>query len=114
MGTVIDLAAVRAARQAAQAAPAMPPAAPAAAPLAPLHWQQSQRGNWWTRDDAHGGIHFVIFENRRGWSGRVTMPSGQAWFENMPSVSSAEEARDWAEAWLGTHCVPNAAERARP
>jgi hypothetical protein len=113
MGTVIDLAAVRATRQAAQAAQAMPPAAPASAPAAPLHWQQSQRGNWWTRD-ARNGIHFVIFENQRGWAGRVTMPWGQAWFENMPSVSSAEEARDWAEEWLGTHGVPNAAGRTRP
>jgi hypothetical protein len=112
MGTVIDLAAVRAARQAAQATPTTPPATPGVAPAPPLRWQQSQRGNWWTRAD--GGIHFVIFENRRGWSGRVTMPGGQAWFENMPSVSSAEEARDWAEEWLGTHCVPNAVERTGP
>ena len=94
------------------APPPPPPAQPVTKPPRPLHWRESQAGNLWTRE-ARSGIHFVIFENRRGWSGRVTMPSGEAWFKNMPTVSSAEEARDWAEAWLGTHCVPNVAGRSR-
>jgi hypothetical protein len=112
MGTVINLAAVRAARQAPKPAPPAPCSTlPVALP--PLYWRESQRGNPWTKD-ARSGIHFVIFENRRGWTGRVSMPDGQAWFENMPGVSSAEEARDWAEAWLGTHCVLNVAERTGP
>jgi hypothetical protein len=44
------------------------------------------------------------------------LPSGEAWFENMTGVVSVEEARDWAEAWLGTHCTtqPNMAERTTP
>jgi hypothetical protein len=73
----------------------------------PLHWRESQAGNLWTKDPE--GRHFVIFQNRHVWGGRVTLPSGEAWFENMPSVSSAEEARDWAEESLRSHCVPNAA-----
>jgi hypothetical protein len=62
MGTVIDLATVRAARQGSRPADP-PPTAPA-----PLHWRQSQRGNWWTRD-ARSGLDLVLYETRRGWSG---------------------------------------------
>jgi hypothetical protein len=52
--------------------------APVAEPAAPpLRWRQSARGNWWTRDDARGGLHLVLYETRRGWAGRASTPSGQ-------------------------------------
>jgi hypothetical protein len=140
MGTVINLAAVRAARQAADdptcddladlaphqltahmrghARRAPPPASPltaapkparASASPPPLHWQESQRGNLWTLDARSGSVIVwsgppspwvgsycdgsqVIFENRRGWAGRVTLPWGKAWFEDMPGVPSAAAA----------------------
>ena len=106
--SIISLAVVRATRQAQQAAQATPPAGPEPPPT-PLHWRESQRGNWWTLD-ARSGIHFVIFENRRGWAGRVTMPSGEAWFENMPGMGTLAEAQTWAEGWLGMQCIVGAAE----
>jgi hypothetical protein len=64
MNNVISLAAVRAARQQL----ARPTAEPAPQ-VAPLTWRQSARGNWWTRDSARSGLHLVIYETRRGWSG---------------------------------------------
>jgi len=139
MGTVINLAAVRAARQAADdptcddladlaphqltahmrghARRAPPPASPltaapkparASASPPPLHWQESQRGNWWTQDTR--GLHLVLYETRRGWSARATL-NDQSWYVNdVPAdVDSAEEARAWAEEWLGMRCVPSAA-----
>jgi hypothetical protein len=75
MSNVISLAAVCAARQAQQAAHATPPEAPEPPPP-PLRWQQSARGNWWTRDDARGGLHLVIYETTQGWRGRATTPGG--------------------------------------
>jgi hypothetical protein len=130
MSNVISLAEVRAARQQADAQtraapspagsrPARPQARPLTAapkparapvPPPPLHWRESQAGNLWTKDAA--GVHFVIFQNRRGWGGRATLPSGEAWFENMPSVSSAEEARAWAEEWLASKSTGSAAQLA--
>jgi hypothetical protein len=125
MSNVISLAAVRQARQAGAPKPtpspppvatAPPPARPAAAPKpeppkpaapAQLRWRQSQRGNPWTKDPGTG-LHLVLYETRRGWRGRVTQ-GGSAWFEDMPGVCSVEEARAWAEHWLGMHCVPSAA-----
>jgi hypothetical protein len=122
MSNVISLAEVRAARQAgapkptpspppvatAPPPPARKPAPPKSVAPAQLRWRQSARGNWWTEDPR--GIHFVIFENRRGWGGRVTLPGpgGKFWFENMQGVGCVEEARAWAERWLGMHCVPSA------
>jgi hypothetical protein len=120
MSNVISLAEVRAARQAgapkptpspppvaAAPPPARKPAPPKSVAPAQLRWRQSARGNWWTEDPR--GIHLVIFENRQGWAGRVTLPWGKAWFEDMPGVCSAAEARAWAEEWLEMHCVPSAA-----
>jgi hypothetical protein len=105
MSNVISLAEVRAARQAgapkptpspppvatAPPPPARKPAPPKSVAPAQLRWRQSARGNWWT-EDTRRGLHFVIFENRRGWAGRATQ-GGSAWFEDMPGVRSAEEAR---------------------
>lgn len=100
MSNVVSLAEVRAARQ--QQLTRQPEPAPAepvvAAPQ--LHWRQSARGNWWTKD-ARSGLHLVIYETRRGWSGRATAPDGQGWFENLPpGVSSLAEAQAWAEGWF--------------
>jgi hypothetical protein len=103
---VISLAEVRAARQQ-HRAPAEP-AAPARPTSPPLHWRQSQRGNWWTRE---GGLHLVLYETRRGWRGRATAPSGQGWYVNMPpGVGTVAEAQAWAEGWLGMQCIAEAAE----
>jgi hypothetical protein len=124
MGDVISFAAVRAARQAGAPKPtpspppaAPPPARPAAAPkpVAPapasLRWRQSQAGNSWTCDP-RSGIHFVCFQNRRGWSGRATPEGEDGTFVNMPaSVHTEAEARAWAEEWLvRQQQVPSAAE----
>jgi hypothetical protein len=119
MSNAISLAAVRAARQGAATRPTPEPArapparqavravAPKPQPLppppAPPRWRESQAGNLWTKDAC--GRHVVIFQNRRGWGARVTLPSGEAWFENMPGVEGAEEARAWAEGWLAETAV---------
>jgi hypothetical protein len=104
MGTVVDLAAVRAARQ-----PNRPADQPAARP-APLRWQRSQRGNWWTKD-ARSGHHLVLYETRRGWSGRASTPSGQGWYVDVPpGIGSLAEAQAWAAGWLGMQCIAEAAE----
>jgi hypothetical protein len=106
MGKVVDLAAVRAARQAQQAAQATPPAGQE--PPARLRWRESQRGNWWTRE---GGLHLVLYETRRGWAGRATMPRGQGWYVDVPSgVSSLAQAQAWAQGWLEMQCAAEAAE----
>jgi hypothetical protein len=110
MSNVISLAAVCAARQAQQAAHATPPEAPEPPPP-PLRWQQSARGNWWTRDDARGGLHLVIYETTQGWRGRATTPSGHGWYVDVPpGIRALAQAQAWAEGWLGMQCIAEAAE----
>jgi hypothetical protein len=108
MGTVVDLAAVRAARQAGSGRATDQPAAASAAP--PLCWRQSQRGNWWTKD-ARSRLHLVLYETQRGWAGRASTPSGQGRYVDLPpAVSTLAEAKAWAEGWLGMQCIAEAAE----
>ena len=46
-------------------------------------------------------MHLVLYETRRGWSGRATPPDGDGFYVNLPpGISSAEEAKAWAEGWL--------------
>ena len=104
MGTVIDLAAVRAARQGSRPADP-PPTAPA-----PPRWRESQRGNWLTRD-ARSGLHLVLYETRRGWSGRATPPAGEGFYVDVPQTAGTlAGAQAWAEDWLGMQCIAEASE----
>lgn len=112
MSNVVSLAEVRAARQQ-LARPAAEPAPPAAS----LRWRQSARGNWWAKDP-RSGLHLVIYETKRGWSGRATAEDGQGWYVNLPpGVSSLAEAQAWSLDWFGRqeakaagspHSVPGA------
>jgi hypothetical protein len=96
MAEIVSLAEVRAARAARAAQVTAQPQ------VAPLCWSQSARGNWWTKD-ARSGLHLVIYETRRGWSGRATTPDGRGWFVNLPAdvayldVASLAAAQAWAE-----------------
>jgi hypothetical protein len=98
---VISLAEVRAARQAAVTVTTKPATRPTATRPTTLQWQQSKRGNSWVLDE-RTRIHLVVYETRRGWSGRVTAPEGDSWYLDTmpPGISSVEEAKAWAEDWL--------------
>jgi hypothetical protein len=112
MSNVISLAEVRAARQQLNHHDPTEPARPAIPQTEPLTWRQSARGNWWTRDSARSGLHLVIYETRRGWSGRATAPDGQGWYVSLASgVGTLAEAQAWAEGWFagvagGPHPAP--------
>jgi hypothetical protein len=54
----------------------------------------------------------VIYENRRGRSGRATASDGQGWFEDLPKeISTIDEAQAWAEGWFALARGPAEARR---
>jgi hypothetical protein len=91
-------------------APAHKPTPPALPPSpAPLHWRESKRGNWWAKD-AGPGLHIVIYETSRGWSGRATPADGEGFYLNSLQADTLAEAQGAVEMWLRGQQAPNAAE----
>jgi hypothetical protein len=104
---IISLAAFREARQAATQASAQRAAAnQAAATIAGtphrFTWSLSKAGNWHTTDP-RSKVHLVIYQNRKGWSGRATQADGKSGYVAKMPTEFADEAaaKRWSEGWLG-------------